>query len=139
MSFATKLKNGLSTMRALGPSGSLALAASIVATPAFASGGQTIGALGNIWNTYMNSLGRFVLNIFMLTGIYFAGSGFMEMKRAGSDSNQGRDSHRSGFIKLLSGSGLTAITGAINVGTSSIFGGGSGSTSLNTGTVTFGG
>lgn len=104
-----------------------------------ATGGVTINNRLQEWNSWFNQGGRFALNAFMLIGIGIAGFGIMEMKRAGDANNQGRDSHKSGFIKLLCGGALASLTGGISLASSTIFGSGGGNNNVSVGTAQFGG
>lgn len=103
------------------------------------TGGVTINSRLQEWNSWFNQGGRFALNAFMLIGIGIAGFGIMEMKRAGDANNQGRDSHKSGFIKLLCGGALASLTGGISLASSTIFGSGGGNNNVSVGSAQFGG
>lgn len=103
------------------------------------TGGQTINTRLQEWNGFFNNGGRFALNFFMLLGIGVAGFGIMEMKRAGDANNQGRDSHKSGLIKLLCGGGLASLTGLISLASGTLLGSGGGNGNMSVGTANFGG
>lgn len=115
-------------------------ATAILSSPAAmaAAGGETINNRLQEWNSWFTAGGRFALNGFMLIGIGVAGFGIMEMKRAGDANNQGRDSHKSGLIKLLAGGALASLTGALSLASSSIFGSGGGNGNVSVGTAQFG-
>lgn len=100
-------------------------ALTLTTTPVFAatSGGQIASNLSN----QFNSFGALLVNACFLGGVGVAGSGLLEMKKAGSDNNQGRDaSHKSGLIKIATGGALCAVPSIANVGIGTIFNGGSG-------------
>lgn len=100
----------------------LAMAGS--ATPALAvtSGGQIAQNISSQFNNF----GNLLVNACFLVGVGTAGSGLWEMKKAGDENNQGRDSHKSGLIKIAVGGGLAAVPSITGVGIGTIFNGGSG-------------
>lgn len=105
------------------------------ATPALAvtSGGQIAQ---NISSQFSN-FGNLLVNACFLVGVGTAGSGLWEMKKAGDENNQGRDSHKSGLIKIAVGGGLAAVPSITGVGIGTIFNGGSGDGQPNETTLSF--
>lgn len=113
------------------------LAVGMIATPAFAAGGQDLGNLASGWNTQFQTVGKTVLNGCTLVGVGVAGAGLLELKRSQDPNNQGRDNAKSAGTKMMVGGGLAAISAIVNVGISTIFSGGGGSTSVTQGNLNF--
>ena len=96
----------------------------MTAEPAFAY--ESAGQLSQQFANQFRNFGSVLVNACFLVGVGVAGSGLLELKRASDDNNQGRDSHKSGAMKILAGGGLAAVGPITGTGIGTIFSGGQG-------------
>ena len=123
-----KTRNHLSTLASNKLGLAVVAGSALTATPALA---VTAGDVATNLNGQFNSFGKVLVNGCFLVGVGTAGMGLWEMKKAGDGNNQGRESHKSGVIKLLVGGGLAAVPAITGVGIGTIFNG-SGTTAPTT-------
>lgn len=102
-----------------------------------ASASTSGGTIASNISQQFNNFGALLVNGCFLAGVGTAGSGLWEMKKAGDENNQGRDSHKSGLIKILVGGGLAAVPSITGVGIGTIFNGGSGDGSPSESNLSF--